>query len=109
VLDPAEARDAAALLERYAPSPSDLPLVVCADGSVLKNPREGELAACLGMVRIDHPDRTYDVAVVGAGPAGLATAVYAASEGLSVIVFDAVTGSRPLRTSRSSRGRKSWR
>src|SRR5207249_12336782 len=41
------------------------------------------------MVRIDHPDRTYDVAVVGAGPAGLATAVYAASEGLSVIVFDA--------------------
>ena len=90
VLDPAEDRDAAALLERYAPSPSDLPLVACADGSVLKNPSEGELAACLGMARIDHPDRTYDVAVVGAGPAGLATAVYAASEGLSVIVFDAV-------------------
>jgi thioredoxin reductase (NADPH) len=40
------------------------------------------------MVRIDHPDRTYDVAIVGAGPAGLATAVYAASEGLSVIVFE---------------------
>ena len=90
VLDPAEDRDAAALLERYAPGPSELPLVVCTDGSVLKNPREGELADCLGMVRIDHPDRTYDVAVVGAGPAGLATAVYAASEGLSVIVFDAV-------------------
>jgi thioredoxin reductase (NADPH) len=90
VLDPAEDRDAAALLERYAPRPSDLPLVVCTNGSVLKNPREGELADCLGMVRIDHPDRTYDVAVVGAGPAGLATAVYAASEGLSVIVFDAL-------------------
>ena len=90
VLDPAEDRDAAALLERYAPGPSELPLVVCTDGSVLKNPREGELADCLGMVRIDHPDRTYDVAVVGAGPAGLATAVYAASEGLSVIVFDAL-------------------
>src|SRR3989442_2561128 len=89
VLDPAEDRDAAALLERYAPGPSDLPLVVCTNGSVLKNPREGELADCLGMVRIDHPDRTYDVAVVGAGPAGLATAVYAASEGQSVIVFDA--------------------
>jgi thioredoxin reductase (NADPH) len=41
------------------------------------------------MLRIDHPDRIYDVAVVGAGPAGLATAVYAASEGLAVIVFDA--------------------
>jgi thioredoxin reductase (NADPH) len=90
VLDPAEDRDAAALLERYAPGPSELPLVVCTNGSVLKNPRAGELADCLGMVRIDHPDRTYDVAVVGAGPAGLATAVYAASEGLSVIVFDAV-------------------
>jgi thioredoxin reductase (NADPH) len=89
-LDPAENRDAAALVERYARSPSDLPLVVCANGSVLKNPREGEVADCLGMLRIDHPDRTYDVAVVGAGPAGLATAVYAASEGLSVIVFDAV-------------------
>src|SRR6267143_3261467 len=89
-LDPAESRDAAALVERYARSPSDLPLVVCANGSVLKNPREGEVANCLGMLRIDHPDRTYDVAVVGAGPAGLATAVYAASEGLSVIVFDAV-------------------
>src|SRR3989442_1602635 len=70
VLDPAEDRDAAALLERYAPRPSDLPLVVCTDGSVLKNPREGELADCLGMVRIDHPNRTYDVAVVGAGPGG---------------------------------------
>src|SRR6267143_507600 len=89
-LDPAESRDAAALVERYARSPSDLPLVVCANGSVLKNPREGEVADCLGMLRIDHPDRTYDVAVVGAGPAGLATAVYAASEGLSVIVFDAI-------------------
>src|SRR2546427_5936641 len=41
------------------------------------------------MVRIDEPNRVYDVAIVGAGPAGLATAVYAASEGLSVIVFDA--------------------
>jgi thioredoxin reductase (NADPH) len=56
---------------------------------VLKNPGEAELARCLGMVRVDAPDRTFDVAVVGAGPAGLSTAVYAASEGLSVIVFDA--------------------
>ena len=50
---------------------------------------EVELAQCLGMVRADDPHRTYDVAIVGAGPAGLATAVYAASEGLSVIVLDA--------------------
>lgn len=90
VLDPADDREAGALLERYAPASTDLPLVVCANGSVLKNPAEVELARVLGMVRIDDPDRTYDVAIVGAGPAGLATAVYGASEGLSVIVFDAV-------------------
>jgi len=89
LVDPAEDREAAALLEQYAPQSSDMPLVVCADGTVLKNPPEMELARCLGMARIDHPDRTYDVAIVGAGLAGLATAVYAASEGLSVIVFDA--------------------
>jgi thioredoxin reductase (NADPH) len=89
VLDPAEDRDAKALVERYAPDPADLPLAVCADGTVLKNPSEVELARRLGMVRCDGVDRTFDVAIVGAGPAGLATAVYAASEGLSVVVFDA--------------------
>jgi thioredoxin reductase (NADPH) len=88
VLDPADDPDAAALLERYAPTFATLPLVVCPNGTVLENPSEVELARCLGMLRIDHPDRTYDVAIVGAGPAGLATAVYAASEALSVIVFD---------------------
>jgi thioredoxin reductase (NADPH) len=89
LIDPEEDEDAKALVERYASKPSDLPLAVCADGVILKRPSEAELARQLGMARIDHPDRIYDVAVVGAGPAGLATAVYAASEGLSVIVFDA--------------------
>jgi len=89
LIDPDEDEDAKALVERYASKPSDLPLAVCADGTILKRPREAELARQLGMLRIDNPDRTYDVAVVGAGPAGLATAVYAASEGLSVIVLDA--------------------
>ena len=89
VLDPAEDRDAAELVARYAPNPRDLPLAVCPKGTILKNPSEAELARALGMVPIDAMDRTFDVAIVGAGPAGLATAVYAASEGLSVIVFDA--------------------
>ena len=89
VLDPAEDHDAAALIERYAPSPAELPLAACPNGAVLKNPSELELARCVGMTCIDGPDKTYDVAIVGAGPAGLATAVYAASEGLSVIVLDA--------------------
>ena len=88
VLDPATHPDAKALIERYAPGPHDLPLAVCPDGSVLRNPTEAELARSLGLVRIDTADRPFDVAIVGAGPAGLATAVYAASEGLSVIVFD---------------------
>ena len=89
VLDPAVDRDAADLVEKYAPTPTDLPLAVCPKGTILKNPSESELARALGMVRIDKEGRTYDVAIVGAGPAGLATSVYAASEGLSVVVFDA--------------------
>ena len=88
LLDPAQDQDAAKLVEQYAPNPSDLPLAVCPKGTILKNPNETELARALGMVPIDERDRTYDVAVVGAGPAGLSTAVYAASEGLSVVVFD---------------------
>jgi thioredoxin reductase (NADPH) len=90
VLDPAQDREAAALVELYAPDPKDLPLAVCPKGSILRNPTEQDLARALGMVPNDAPDQTYDIAIVGAGPAGLATAVYAASEGLSVIVLDAV-------------------
>jgi thioredoxin reductase (NADPH) len=88
VLDPAEDRDAQALLKHYPSTNDELPLAICPNGSILKNPDEFELARALGMVP-DPRDRHYDVAVVGAGPAGLATAVYAASEGLSVGVFDA--------------------
>jgi len=89
LLDPAQDHDAAKLVQQYAPDPADLPLAVCPKGTILKNPNEAELARALGMVPIDQRDQTYDVAVAGAGPAGLSTAVYAASEGLSVIVFDA--------------------
>ncbi len=89
VLDPAKDRDAAELIKRYAPNASDLPLAVCPKGSILKNPGEGELGRALGMVRIDASDRVYDVAIVGTGPAGLSTAVYAGSERFSVIVFEA--------------------
>lgn len=81
--------DAAILLARYAPRDADLPLVVLQDGAVLKNPGEAVLAGRIGMLPAFDAERRYDVAVVGAGPAGLATAVYAASEGLSVLVLDA--------------------
>jgi thioredoxin reductase (NADPH) len=80
--------DAAEVIARYSPSPADLPLVVTPAGTVLRNPRESELARAIGMVRAVSKDKVYDVAVVGSGPAGMSTAVYAASEGLAVAVCD---------------------
>ncbi len=87
VLDPAADEDARALIERFHVSEDDLPLAVCPNGEVLRNPTDRALAHCLGLDTIDT-ETTFDVAIVGAGPAGLAAAVYAASEGLSVVVLD---------------------
>ena len=89
LLDPERDHDAAELITRYSPSPSDWPLVVIADGTVLRNPGESELARALGMIGGPAGHKIYDAAIIGCGPAGLATAVYAASEGLSVVVLDA--------------------
>ena len=88
LLDPVRDHDAAELIARYSPSPDDWPLVVTIDGTVLRNPTENELAHALGMIGGPRGDKIYDAAIVGCGPAGLATAVYAASEGLSVVVLD---------------------
>ena len=88
-LDPASDPDARLVVERYAPTPKELPLALCPDGSILRNPSENALARCIGMLDTDVANRVYDVAIVGAGPAGLSAAVYAASEGLDVIVIDA--------------------
>jgi thioredoxin reductase (NADPH) len=68
--------------------PGDLPILVCACGRVLKRPSNEEAGVWLGITPTLRSEELYDVAVVGAGPAGLATAVYAASEGLSVLVLD---------------------
>ena len=87
-LDPERDPAARALIERFQVDPGQLPIVLCPNGTLLRNPGEVELARCLGLVRAIDPDRIYDVAIVGAGPAGLATAVYAASEGLEVVVLD---------------------
>ena len=88
LLNPETDAPARGLIERFHVGPEQLPIVVCPNGQMLRNPGEHELARCLGLVKPIDPDRLYDVAVVGAGPAGLATAVYAASEGLSVVVLD---------------------
>jgi thioredoxin reductase (NADPH) len=87
VVDVDHDTSAAALMEQYGAAPGE-PLAVCPDGSVLVNPTDTALARCIGMVdTVDH-DELFDVAVVGAGPAGLSTAVYASSEGLRVVVLD---------------------
>ncbi|HET9207542.1 MAG TPA: FAD-dependent oxidoreductase [Burkholderiaceae bacterium] len=87
VVDAGKDPTAAALMEQAGAAVSDA-LVVCPDGALLINPAEEELARCIGMLDSISPEQVFDVAVVGAGPAGLATAVYAASEGLSVVVVD---------------------
>jgi thioredoxin reductase (NADPH) len=87
-LDPETDGDARCLIERFQIDPGQLPIVLCPDGQLLHNPGELELARCIGLVAPIDPNELHDVAVVGAGPAGLATAVYAASEGLSVVVLD---------------------
>ena len=88
VLDADEDPEAKALLERLHVTPGEWPIVVCTGGQVLRNPTEVQLARCMGMVGAIDPDRIYDVAIVGAGPAGLAASVYAGSEGLSAITLD---------------------
>jgi len=87
VVDARNDAAAAAMLEQYGAGPDDV-LVVCPNGSVLLHPTEAALGRCLGMLGSAPRNDLFDVAVVGAGPAGLATAVYAASEGLHVIVLD---------------------
>ena len=88
VLDATNDADGRAVVERFGVLPDQLPLMVCPNGSVLRRPTDSEAAVCLGMLPELDPEKIYDVAVVGAGPAGLAAAVYAGSEGLSVLVLD---------------------
>ena len=87
-LDPEVDQEAKALLDRFHVASDQLPIVLCPGGQLLQNPSENALARCLGLVRPIDPDHLFDVAIVGAGPAGLAAAVYAGSEGLSVLVLD---------------------
>jgi len=87
-LDPRTDSCGQVLLDKFEVGAEDLPIVICPGGQMLRNPSEMELARCVGLISSLDPHRIHDVAVVGAGPAGLATAVYAASEGLSVLVLD---------------------
>jgi thioredoxin reductase (NADPH) len=87
-LDPEVDPEAKTLIERFHLDSSELPIVLCPNGKFVRSPSEDELARCLGLLSAIDPERLYDLIVIGAGPAGLATAVYAGSEGLSVLVLD---------------------
>ena len=86
-IDSSSDPDAAAFLQGFGLTGDDLPVVISED-QILRNPETRDLADALGVtVAIDH-DRLHDVIVVGAGPAGLAAAVYAASEGLDTLIVE---------------------
>jgi thioredoxin reductase (NADPH) len=80
---------------------SETPVVLCGEAKVLRNPTNARLAEALGLLAVSGTPELADLVVVGAGPSGLAAAVYAASEGLSTIVLDAVaTGGQAATSSR---------
>jgi thioredoxin reductase (NADPH) len=87
-LDPATDGCAKTLIERFPVAPEELPIVLCPGGQMLRNPSEDQIARCVGLVGPIDSNRLYDVVIIGSGPAGLATAVYAGSEGLSVLAVD---------------------
>ena len=85
-----EAATAEALLERFGAKPSESPVTIWQGEDVLKNPTNAELARVIGLM-VDTPQqRTYDLVVVGTGPAGLGAAVYGASEGLSTLALESI-------------------
>jgi thioredoxin reductase (NADPH) len=81
---------AQALLDQFGVGVADVPVVVCRGVRVLKNPTTAELAECLGYTPALDATKVHDLIVIGAGPAGLAAAVYAGSEGLDVLVLESI-------------------
>ena len=81
-------RDAQELLDRFHIGVGDVPVVICRGDAVLRNPTNAQIADCLGFNDDIDKTRVSDLVIVGAGPAGLAAAVYGASEGLDVLVLE---------------------
>jgi len=83
-------RDAEAqnMLDRFDISAADVPVLICRGETVLRSPSNRQIADCLGFNEAIDQTQVHDVAIIGAGPAGLAAAVYAASEGLDVLLIE---------------------
>ena len=77
------------LLDRFSVKIEEIPVVICGRSTVLRNPTTQRLAEGLGIAGTIDESQTRDVVIIGAGPAGLAAAVYAASEGLDAVVIEA--------------------
>ena len=75
-----------AVLDQFHVATADVPIIVCRGKIVLRNPSNRQIADCLGLNEAVDSSQVHDLIVVGAGPAGLAASVYAASEGLDVLV-----------------------
>jgi thioredoxin reductase (NADPH) len=88
-----------ALLRQFNIPASATPIVLGSDGEWVSNPSIGDFARCMGLEATLEPDHVYDLVVVGAGPAGLAASVYAASEGLDVLTLDALAAGGQAGTS----------
>jgi thioredoxin reductase (NADPH) len=76
------------LLDRFNVKVDEIPVVICNGKTVLKNPTTQQVADCLGFNPVVSPEKVRDLVIVGAGPSGLAAAVYAASEGLDAIIIE---------------------
>lgn len=87
------------LLRQFGVGPNDTPIVICSSGSAISNPSVSELAHHMGLDVYVAPGEIYDLVIVGAGPAGLAAAVYAASEGLKTLSVDGVAAGGQAGTS----------
>jgi thioredoxin reductase (NADPH) len=88
-LDLDTSADVQVLLDRFHVAPEDVPVVICRGTLVLRNPSNAAIADCLGLNEAVDAVAPRDLVIVGAGPAGLAAAVYGASEGLNVLMVDA--------------------
>jgi thioredoxin reductase (NADPH) len=81
-------KDSQELLDRFSVQVEDIPVIICGAGNVFKNPTNQQLADCLGFNLSINESEVSDLIIIGAGPSGLAAAVYAASEGLNALVIE---------------------